>query len=182
MEYLRTFTYLGENVYSKFAGEMMKQHPVAYFMHYILPNTLSVLYPNHDDVFVKYTGDIPGELLKNWFQMDEKTSLHSNSNFVANTSVFLSLFQLITWLLIFAAVVFHLIKKQYKQWNPIQNKIYWSLVFFVLSYLAFYIYASPFATRYICPIHVLQIAIIYLGINSFEYKKQLDEDVTPSSL
>ena len=167
-DYLTTFTYLGENVYSKFASDIIKHHPVEYFIHYILPNTLSVLYPDHDDVYFRYSGDFTPELLKSWFGIEEKLS--ARSNIVGKISGALSVFQIITWLLVFLSVIFYLIKKQYQHCSQLQNKIYWGIVFFVLSYLAFNIYAAPFATRYITPVHVLQIAIIYLTVNVLDLK------------
>jgi hypothetical protein len=174
-EYLTTFTSLGENVYGKFAAYMIKQHPIAYFTHYILPNALSVLYPNHDDVYeTSYSGNIPADMLKSWFGMDEKTTLHANSGIIKKLSSFFSVFQVISWLLVFLSVIFHLIKKNYKQWSLTQNRIYWSMVFFVFSYLAFNVYAAPFATRYICPVHILQMTIIYLALNCFGFKSQAE--------
>ena len=175
-DYITTFTYLGENVYSKFASNIMTQHPFLFLRHFILPNTLGVLYPSHDDVCESYTANlIPSNLLKDWFEIDEKTTFYSRSEIVGKVSGIFPVFQLFIWILFFVSVFFHLIKRYNKYWNPVQIKIFWSIVFFIGAYFVFNIYASTFAIRYINTIHLLQISIIYAVINNhLKHKSQPD--------
>lgn len=160
-QYLNEYTYLGTYLYNKFAIHIIKEYPFSYIRYFIIPNTLGILYPKFDDVYYSYdTNFIPKKHLQTWFQTN--VNFYSRSNIVEKLKPILPIFCLIIWILFFFfSIKSFLIKTNL---TLVQNKIYWILAIFIFMYLLFHIYTAPFALRYIAPIQIIQITIIYIGM------------------
>lgn len=164
--YLTEYTYLGENVYSKFAAHIIKKHPLAYIRYFIIPNMCGVVYPRYDDVLIQYKANvIPQDLLQKWFEIDTETKFYSRSEIIGKIARFLPEFKLVLLILTVIAVVLTGRKLNTLKWSPVQNKTYWILVFFIIIYMGFHSYAAPFMLRFSIALHLPQIAILYLALN-----------------
>jgi hypothetical protein len=164
--YLYEWNYLGENVYSKFGAHIIKKHPLAFARHFMLPNLRLVLYPTQDQI-VKYfrTDGIPTDLLKTWFGFGETEKLYSRSRIFEKTFFLIPFSRLIIWALLFAVLLIFFTKRKHVLWQPSQKAIFLISVFFLAIYSAFSVYAGPFELRYIAPIHLVQIALIFIMLN-----------------
>ena len=162
--YLKTWTFLGKNVYGKFGSYMLKKYPLQYTRYFFLPNLWGILYPTGDQVFLSFKTDaIPAKLLNSWFGVPSDVKVSSRGDWIGKVSPFLPKLRLIIWILFFFSVLWFFIKRKYLVFSEKELKMWVFLTLFVFAYLAFHVYASPFEVRYIAPIHVPQVAIIYLS-------------------
>lgn len=160
------WTYLGENVYSKFASQVIWSHPMLYFKHFLLPNFWENIYPKNDLIYTRFKADaIPPVLLKQWFRITNKTKLDPGSEIVRKIGVYLPFCRMLIWLMVFTAVLLYLFVRKKTGWVGSQVNSFWFLVLFVLGYLGFHTLSVPFELRYIAPVHVMQIAILYIVVN-----------------
>ena len=170
--YLIEWNYLGQNVYSKFGSYVIKKYPVPFFQHYLLPNLKSALYPTHDQIVGAFVSKgIPNDLMKNWFEMDDPTRVYSRSNIFAKSFFLIPISRLIIWILVFGAIITYIIKRKRISWQPYQKAVFWLLSAFIAIYLAFSVYAGPFELRYTAPVHLIQVSLIYIMLNSIMINK-----------
>jgi len=165
--YLRAWTYLGKNVYSKFGTHIMTHYPFAFTRHYIIPNLLGTLYPKSDQLFTYFKEDAVTEKQWNdWFELEEGTEIKSRSEIVGEVAKTFPVYRLLLWVLMFTSIIYFLFKKNRKLLSPHQHQTYWLLVVFVMMYFAFHVYSAPFEIRYVAPIHLAQLAIILISFTN----------------
>jgi tetratricopeptide (TPR) repeat protein len=164
----KTWTYLSKSVYRKFGTYIMIHYPFSYLRYYLIPNLLQTLYPpaeffnNQDGNGVANRGK---ELLKDWFHLD-KDLYSTNSDIIKNNSKFLRIYRLIIWILFFSVIFYSFFKREKIKLKIFQVKIFWIILIFILTYFAFSVFSAPCQLRYLAPIHLLQITIIYILLNS----------------
>lgn len=167
------WTLLGSTTYHDFASYISGNYPVEYFKYFLWPNFLGTIYPKNDLVYTRFKPNaIPGVLMKNWFRMDEKTVFDPGSNAIRNIAPYIPMYRLVLWLLVFAAILFYLFRRKRTGWDGQQINSYWFMALFVMGYLAFHVLTVPFELRYIAPVHCVQIAILYLFVNTFFLKEK----------
>jgi len=165
--YVYQWNYLGEYVYSKFGKYIITHYPIAFAKHYLLPNFYTTLYPKHDQIIKRYRTDgIPSDLVKDWFKLDPSKYSNSKSTlFEKNFSLF-PISRLLIWILVFVSFALYVVKRKRIVWDSFQQYMLWTLIAFLAIYTAFNVYASPFELRYIAPVHLVQITILYVLANS----------------
>lgn len=165
--YIYQWNYLGEYVYSKFGKYIITHYPIAFTKHYLIPNLYTTLYPKHDQIIKLYRTDgIPENLIRDWFKLDPLKYSNSKSTLFEKGFFLFPISRFIIWCLIFIALIIYFVKRKTVELVPIQHYMIWVLIAFLAIYTAFNIYASPFELRYIAPIHLVQIAILYIIVNS----------------
>jgi len=167
ISYLEEWTYLGKNVYSKFGNYILLNYPVEYFQYYFLQNMAGVFYPRFDDVLTEYEQNaISIDLLKKWFDVEPEASFYSKSNIVGNISKYLPFQKLILFILLVLSIFIRIFIPKKQLFSSIQNKTYFVLLFFILSFLLFQSYAATCFIRHSMTIHIETIAAIYIVLNS----------------
>jgi hypothetical protein len=165
-KYQKAYTYLGKNEYGEFGKYVMLHYPWEYFRYFLLPNSIGLFYPKGDQLYRSYNPNaISPELLEKWFEIKPDIKLYSRSKLIEKTSVSFATIQLIIWILVFFSIGLLILKKI---WNYLSPEKLFALIFivaFLLIYTAFHIYATPFEIRYIVPVHLIQIALIYIALN-----------------
>ncbi|MDQ1296636.1 MAG: hypothetical protein QG611_614, partial [Bacteroidota bacterium] len=58
-----------------------------------------------------------------------------------------------------------ILKRKLILWQTYQKTSFLLLIAFIAVYSAFSIYAGPFELRYIAPVHLAQISLIYIILN-----------------
>ncbi|RPH31499.1 MAG: hypothetical protein EHM93_13355 [Bacteroidales bacterium] len=166
--YIYQWNYLGENVYSKFGSYVIMKHPLTFAKNYLIPNLWTALYPVHDQIVKRFRIDgIPDERMRDWFKLPASEKVYVKSKVFENYFFLIPISRLIIWIVVLGAFVLYLIKRKQMQWQPYQHAALWLILIFTSIYLAFNVYASPFELRYIAPIHLMQLSIIYIVINTF---------------
>jgi tetratricopeptide (TPR) repeat protein len=160
----KTWTYLAKNVYGKFGTYIMTHYPISYLRYYIIPNIIATLYPPPEQFANVWSLIVSERLLKNWFHLDK--SVHSNSKIIQKISRYLPAYRLIIWVLMFSVIFYSFIKSGKIMLKIFQVKTFWFILLFILTYSVFIVYAAPCYLRYLIPIHLLQITIIYVLLNS----------------
>lgn len=177
--YIYQWNYLGENVYSKFGSIVIKKYPFKFTWHYLLPNCRLILYPDQDQVVKRFRTDgIPEDLLREWFDFGKDEKLRSRSKVYEKMFFLIPLFRLVIWVLFLSALLFLLLKWNKLGWSTSQKEIFWTLTAFVAVYYAFSAYAGPFELRYMAPLHVLLISLIYITFNSTGLYSGYETNVT----
>ena len=164
--FIYQWNYLGEYVYSKFGSFIIRKYPFSFARHYLVPNLRLVLLPIQDQVVrIFMTDKIPDKLLKEWFGFSEREKIYSRSRIYEKGFNLIPVSRLMIWIFVFAALVIFIIKRKQIQWQSRQKSAFIILLFFIAVYSAFSIYAGPFELRYIAPVHLSQISLIYIILN-----------------
>jgi len=164
--YLKAWTSLGKNEYREFGKYVMLHYPWEYFRYFLLPNSIGFFYPQGDQLYCKYNPKaIPADLLEKWFEINPDINFYSRSKLIEKTSVSFAPIRLIIWILVFFSVLLLILKKIWRHLSLEKLYVLIFIVVFLLSYAAFHIFATPFEIRYIVPVHLLQIAVIYIALN-----------------
>ena len=167
--YLKTFSYLGPKVYGPFANYVILNNPVTFFRYFIIPNFLGTLYPRLDDITSEYRPKaITQDLLQQWFDLEDKEEFYSRTTIVQKVSGSVPISRLVINVLMIFAIIYNLFKAKTVKWTSDQKKIYWAMTIFVLLFLMFQVYAATCLVRYLMPIHLMQITIIYLALSSIK--------------
>lgn len=172
--FLPSWIELGKETYNDFGTYIMVHYPIAYFRYYLLPNFVGTLYCTNDQLYAKeFSKDvIRADVLASWYGIDSKKEVFARSSFIHSVSSIFPVWELIVWLLMFASILCFLIKRHARLLTQLQRNMYWVLVLFVMSYLAFHVYAAPFELRYVIPIYIMQLSIIYLSLYAAMLAKQ----------
>ncbi len=164
--YLRTYTYLNKEIYARFSKYIMLNYPWQYFKHFLLPNSIGVFHPKGDQLYKRFNSKaISPELLKTFFRIKPTTEIYSRSNFVEKISTQMANFRLLLWIILLITFILFIVKKRWKNLNQNFILIYGFLLLFLLGYTAFHIYATPFEIRYAAPIHLIQIALLFINVD-----------------
>jgi len=164
--YIKAWTSLGKNEYGEFGKYIMLNYPWEYFRYFLMPNSIGVLYPIGDQLYHSYNPKaIPNELLEMWFEIKPGISLYSRSKIIEKISPNFAKLRLLIWILVFFSIVLIILKKIWIHLSKVNFYTFIFIVFFLLIYTVFHIYATPFEIRYIVPVHLVQMAIIYIAIN-----------------
>jgi hypothetical protein len=136
-------------------------------------NSIGVFYPKGDQLYLSYNPNaIPPELLEKWFEIKPGINLYSRSKIIEKISPGFAKLRLFIWILVFFSIVLLILKKIWIHLSKVNLYTLIFIVFFLLIYTIFHIYATPFEIRYIVPVHLVQIAIIYIALNeSLKEKK-----------
>lgn len=173
--YLKTWTLLGKDIYQDFGMTVIKNHPIAYFRYFMFPTFLGILYPAKDQLYTKYdTKSIKTETFDQWFTYD-KENLESK-NTVINEFAPFSVYRLTIWIFVFLTLIFSVVFKLWKKVPKTNYVQFFFITFFLLSYVLFHMYSASFEARYIAPIHLIQITIIYIIINTLLNKQTSKDD------
>ncbi len=164
--YLKSWTYIGGNVYSDFGLHIMVNYPFAYVKHFLFPNFLGSLYPAHDDLYSQTKYRFYDDATKKWFAINSSDKIYARTNIIKWASSYLPAYRLLIWITLFSSLIIFIIKKKNKLLGVNHKKAFWYVVLFVIAYLGFHVYAAPFYMRFVTPIHVMQIAIIYITLNT----------------
>ncbi|MDQ1332182.1 MAG: hypothetical protein QG576_216 [Bacteroidota bacterium] len=164
--YIYQWNYLGEYVYSKFGSYIIKKYPFSFASHYLFPNLRLVLLPTQDQVVKAFIpGRIPDNLLKEWFRFNDREKIYSRSRIYEKGFTLIPVSRLIIWIFVFAALLILIMKRKQISWQPHQKSAFSLFLVFITVYSAFSIYAGPFELRYIAPVHMSQISLIYIILN-----------------
>jgi tetratricopeptide (TPR) repeat protein len=174
----KTWVYLSKNVYGKFGTYILIHYPFSYLRYYLIPNLINTLYPQDQFAHDWYLW-VSKKLLKDWFHLDKP--VYSNSDIIKNNSKFLRIYRLIIWVLLFSIIFYSFIKREKLRLKIFQVKIFWFILIFILSYLAFIVYSAPCFLRYLIPIHVLQITIIYILLITLFQASDIRDEKSDSS-
>jgi len=165
--YIYQWNYLGEYVYSKFGSYIIKKYPYSFAKHYLFPNLKLVMLPTKDQVIRTFISDkIPDNLLKEWFRFDDTEKIYSRSRVFEKVFLLIPVSRLIIWILVLLAVIILIIRRKLIQWQSCQKEWFLLLLAFIAVYSAFSVYAGPFELRYIAPVHLAQISLIYIILNN----------------
>lgn len=168
--YIKTWTYLGKETYSDFGMTIIKNYPFQYFKHFMLPTLWGILYPTKDQLYPYYnTQLIKKETLDQWFKYDPEKM--NGETTILNELAPYSTYRLGVWIFVIVAMVLSIVFKFWKKMAIKDYMMYFFLVFFILSYILFHMYSAPFMPRFIVPIHLIQISIIYIVANHFFNKR-----------
>jgi hypothetical protein len=171
--YIYQWNYLGANVYGKFGAFIMKKYPFAYARHYFLPNCRLIFYPTDDQVIKRFRTDwIPEDLLKSWFEFRGGEKLHSKSSLFENMFFLIPLSRSILWTLLLVCLIILILKRKQVSWLPYQKSSVFLIISFILIYYAFSAYAGPFELRYMGPVHVAIVSLIYVALNEINFNKE----------
>lgn len=171
-KYLTVWTYLGGNVYNKFATQIMKHYPWEYFRYYLFPNLCGTIYPAHDDLYVgKKNFDFYDAKTRQWFGINKNEKISTKSNFIGIISKYIPFYRLIVWIVILVSITFLFFQEFKKTFSLAQLNIFSYILIFVMVYTAFIVYAAPFYLRFNTPLHLFQIALIYISLNLIFKKK-----------
>jgi hypothetical protein len=164
--YIYQWNYLGANVYGKFGSYVMKKYPFAFARYYFLPNCRLIFYPKDDQVVKVFRTDwIPEDLQRSWFGFNSGEKLHSKSRLFEKMFFMIPALRSLIWILLLGCMILVFLKRKEILWQPFQLKLFLLLLAFVLIYYAFSAYAGPFELRYIGPVHMAIISLIYISLN-----------------
>lgn len=170
--YIYQWNYLGANVYGKFGSFIMKKYPLAYIRYYLLPNCRLIFYPTDDQVVKRFRTDwAPEDLLTGWFDFKAGEKLHSKSRLYENTFFLIPISRSIIWTLLLASMIVLFFKRKHILWLPYQQVSFFLLFSFILIYYAFSAYAGPFELRYMGPVHVAIVSVIYIVMNEVNFNR-----------
>ena len=171
--YIKAWTSLGKNEYGEFGKYVMLNYPWEYLRYFLMLNSIGVFYPKGDQLYLSYNPNaIPPELLEKWFEIKPGINLYSRSKIIEKISPGFAKLRLLIWILVFFSIVLLFLKKIWIHLSKVNLYTLIFIVFFLLIYTIFHIYATPFEIRYIVPVHLVQIAIIYIALNeSLKEKK-----------
>lgn len=165
--YLVVWNYLGQNVYSEFGSYVIKNHPISFFQHFLLPNLRSALYPTHDQIVGAFVcKGIPNNAMKDWFGIEDMTEVHSRTTILEKGSFLIPISRLLLWIFVFGVFTIYIMIRKRISWLPYQIAVFWVLFVFISIYLAFSVYAGPFELRYTAPLHLIQLSFIYIMLNA----------------
>jgi len=172
--YVKTWTYLGKNVYSKFGSYVITHHPVAFARYYLIPNFLGTVYPVNDQLYVHYNPmAIPEDLLEKWFEIKKGTEISPRNDWVGIIARSIPIWRLVITVAMIVSILYLLIVLWRRKglFSTIQLKMFWFVLLFTLGYFAFNVYASPFELRYIAPVHAFQVLLVVLGVRFLFHSK-----------
>jgi hypothetical protein len=171
--YIYQWNYLGANVYSKFGSYVIKKYPITFAKNYLLPNTWAALYPVHDQIVKRFRIDgISDELMRDWFELPQSEKVITKSKIFENIFFLIPISRLVIWFLVFAALIMLFVRRKQIDWKPFHKIAFCVLLAFSSIYFAFNIYASPFELRYIAPIHLMQLSLIFIILNSLSLERR----------
>lgn len=150
--------------FDKYAKFLIKKYPGQFFLHYLWPNTKEAIYPGitFTDEFNAYV-IIPSD--NKWFEeRPEEYVQPEHPLYHTYIAPILSEIVLFQWLAFFAALVAGLIFRKRMVFTFIQRMAFWFFLLFIAAYTGFNILAAPFMVRYLLPIHVMQVAVIFLVV------------------
>ncbi|MCX6333859.1 MAG: hypothetical protein NT092_06080 [Bacteroidia bacterium] len=174
--FIYQWNYLGANVYGKFGSFIMKKYPFAFARYYFLPNCRLIFYPTDDQVLKVFRTDwIPEDLLKSWFNFNPGEKLYSKSKVYEKTFFLIPLIRSVLWAILMACIIMIFMKRKQIFSSPCQTKSVFMLLTFILIYYAFSAYAGPFELRYIGPVHLSLISLIYISMNEIEFNPKIKE-------
>lgn len=164
MDYLHSWLLCGKD-FSKFGSYIIKKHPGAFFNHYLLPNTWSVLYPPSDRGVIAKIEDITvDDLFVEYYGLEKGKKFSDNrSSLFSTIAPYLSVGNLTLWILFIGSIGLVLfkwktIREQKQEFNCI---LFLSL--FAIGYAAFNIFAGPYEYRYGIPIRPILIVLPLLA-------------------
>jgi len=171
--YIYQWNYLGANVYGKFGSFIMKKYPFAYARHYFLPNCRLIFYPTDDQVIKRFRTDwIPDDLLKRWFGFRAGEKLHSKSSIFENIFFLIPISRAVLWTMLLVCLIAIVLKRKQLAWQTFQKATVLLIFSFILIYYAFSAYAGPFELRYMGPVHVAIVSLIYIALNDITFHKE----------
>jgi hypothetical protein len=175
--YIYQWNYLGANVYGKFGTFIMKKYPLAFARHYFLPNCRLIFYPADDQVVKVFRTDwIPEDLLKSWFEFNPGEKLYSKSKVYEKIFFLIPASRSVLWICLLACMIMLVVKRKQFSWLPYQWISALMLSGFILIYYAFSAYAGPFELRYIGPVHLAVVSLIYITLNEIKLNRKVSEN------
>jgi len=112
---------------------------------------------------------IPDTLLGSWFRFDKGEKLHSNSRLFQKIFILIPVARSLMWLLLLFSLVTFVVKRKTVKLSPARTRSFLALLAFVVVYYAFSAYAGPFELRYIGPVHLAIISLIYISLNEITF-------------
>lgn len=168
--YIYQWNYLGAKLYGRFGSYIMKKYPFAFARYYLLPNCRLIFFPADDQVVKVFRTDwIPDTLLGSWFRFDKGEKLHSNSRLFQKIFILIPVARSLMWLLLLFSLVTFVVKRKTVKLSPARTRSFLALLAFVVVYYAFSAYAGPFELRYIGPVHLAIISLIYISLNEITF-------------
>ncbi len=147
--------------FQQYGQTLIKTYPKAFFTHYIVPNAKEALVPSNAEVLENTTCITSSNT---WFKQDVTTYQESNTNVFLIYARYLPLITTYQWGLLFLAVLLLVLFRSKISLNKLEIQVLAFIGVFMLCYLIFNIYASPFAMRYSLPLHSLMILVVFTPI------------------
>ena len=164
--YLYSWIKLGSIEYPEFSKFIQSNYPVKYFLHFILPNAVTVFYPQSGYLGFFLNNWLTDLGQKEWYRLPPDQILNAKYDLMKIISGVLVRYKFLIWIIFFPTIVMFLVSKEWKKLSLVQNISFLFIVTFILGYVAFHIYVAPTEIRYVEPYHASLLAVVFIFLNT----------------
>ena len=167
---------LGGGLYADYGKWLIIHYPALFWKYYLGLNCKNVFYPSRLEITGHYTEVPSGQKeMETWYGLDTSQAHPARYPFYEkHLKNFLSLWELITWILFIAAFVVIIIRRKKLLASQAQRLAFSMLFVFGFVYYGTTTFASPIAIRYWMPMFAVKLAFVWIllsNASSIQQKK-----------
>lgn len=155
-EYFQAWVYTG-HIWGRYGSFLIKNYPVEFLQHFILPNLKQVFYPTR--VYSTPCQNIPVSDLIHSRYKDSPANFSYRQDIMASMLGIIRVGNLLGWLALAGAVIVFAFLRQKLQLDKTQTYIILFGITVIALYTGFILIGHPFEQRYIINIHVLKVLV-----------------------
>ncbi len=161
-DYYEAWNEVGE-IYANYGNELIKKNPGKFFNYYLSNNTKNMIYPNGG--FLNSFADSSYYVIRYWFGWDEDINIQPRKDVLRPLLIMSPKVYSFYWILFAAATVYIGIMIFKNRLTKPAIQLVSLMVGFILLYSAASIYAAPVNLRFLFPIRMMMIGVIFIAIN-----------------
>ena len=159
-------------LFNKYANLVIENYPVKYLRYYIANNILRTLHPP-EEIFNAFSPSTQSKVVPAFFGWNKKVNISPKHDFLRPVLKNLSWMYSLYWFMLLACVSYialGLIKKRISTKHTMFKGVMLMLVF-IGVYTAANIYGAPVNLRFLLPIRMCVIAIVFILLQHFLVKR-----------
>jgi hypothetical protein len=168
MAYPVAWAKLGGSVYSDYGKWLILNYPVDFWKYYLKLNIPFAFYPKKLEMVGHYAPIPTGDKdIVGYYDVAEDQDLSEhNPLYEKKLSSFLPLLDLLTWILMLAAIVVLVMKREYFFADRNRTLVFALILVFGFIYYGTTVFASPVVIRYWLPMHALKLSVVWMALSA----------------